>query len=167
MIKLGWPTPFSVSESLQESHMVFVAEPLPSVLSWSVDPEQAGIAELLENFLAGEDLLLLPELPVLVDHLLHHPLRALLQGLLLAVVEVRLEGGGERGPGGGGVDVPGDDSEPGGESSPHPQRNNNAGLDCTARLTPDKDSVRCSEPSLLCSAVQCQCECTLSTRAEK
>ena len=108
--------------------MVFVAEPLPSVLSWSVDPEQTGIAELLENFLAGEDLLLLPELPVLVDQLLRHPLRAFLQGLLLAVAEVRLEGGGEGGPGGGGVDVPGDDdSDPGGENSPHPH----CGLRCS------------------------------------
>ena len=79
--------------------MVFVAEPLPSVLSWSVDSEQAGIAELLENFLAGEDLLLLPELPVLVDRLLHQPVSGLLQSLLLAVVEVYLDCGGVEAPG--------------------------------------------------------------------
>ena len=86
------------------------------------------IAELLETFLTGEDLLLLPELPVLVDQLLRHPLRAFLQGLLLAVAEVRLEGGGEGGPGGGGVDVSGDDdSDPGGENSPHPH----CGLRCS------------------------------------
>ena len=74
--------------------MVLVAEPLPSVLGWFVDAQQAGIAELLENFLAGKYFLLLPDLPVFVDHLLQHPLRRLLQGLLLAVVEVRTEGRG-------------------------------------------------------------------------
>ena len=109
-----------MTQSLQESHMVLVAEPLATVLSWPVDPQQAGIAELLENLLARKYLLLLPELPVLVDHLLHHPLRALLQSLLLAVVEVGPDGRGERGPGSGGGDVPGeDDSDTGADCSPH------------------------------------------------
>ena len=74
--------------------MILVAEPLATVLSWPVDPQQPGLAELLENLLAGKYLLLLPELPVLVDDLPQHPQRGLLHGLLLAVVEVGTEGRG-------------------------------------------------------------------------
>ena len=135
--------------------MILVTQTLPTVLSWSVDPQQAGIAELLEHFLAGEYLLLLPDLPVLIDDLLHQPLGALLQSLLLAVVEVRLDGRGKRGPGSGGVNLPSDDeSDTAGDrsdSSLHSQS------DCpalctaphrTADLKPDKDSVRWCEPSL-------------------
>ena len=74
--------------------MILVTQTLPTVLSWSVDPQQAGIAELLEHFLAGEYLLLLPGLPVLVDDLIQHPPGGLLQGQLLAVVEVGAESRG-------------------------------------------------------------------------
>ena len=74
--------------------MVLVTQTLATVLSWSVDSQKSGIAELFENFLAGKYFLLLPGLPVLVDHLLQHPPRSLLQGQLVAVVEVGAESRG-------------------------------------------------------------------------
>ena len=78
--------------------MVFVTQTLATVLSGTVDPQQAGVAKLLENFLAGKYLLPLPDLPLRVDDLLQHPPRGLLQGQLLAVVEVGAESRGVEAP---------------------------------------------------------------------
>ena len=91
--------PFRVSEGLQECHIVLVTQALSSILSGAVDSQQSRSSELFENFLSREYLLLLPDLPVLVDRLLHQPVSGLLQSLLLAVVEVYLDCGGVEAPG--------------------------------------------------------------------
>jgi hypothetical protein len=70
-----------VSRGLQKGHLILVVEAEAAVLDWFVDAEESGVAQLLEDLVSREDLLLFPlvkrhwlsmmELPQLIFEIFH------------------------------------------------------------------------------------------------